>query len=198
MGTLGRAFSTVGFCIRETVSRHRTLMNVFDKAPIVDKLYGFGLRLSFVRNAVMSLSIVTLWDVNTIIVGSGTNIQDNSLVHMAISNLSGKVPPTIIGDNICNRCTVEDDALSGWVQHFLTVWALKSMAWLLCDKTLEFLLERYGEETHQSSSGSSVIRKLIFFPPKSAEKYSNLEKVHAAENAKPQNAIEFEKGLRKR
>lgn len=32
--------------------------------------------------------------------GSGTNIQDNSLVHVAKSNLSGKVLPTIIGDNV--------------------------------------------------------------------------------------------------
>jgi len=39
-------------------------------------------------------------DVNTVSVGSGTNIQDNSLVHVAKSNLSGKVHPTIIGDNV--------------------------------------------------------------------------------------------------
>lgn len=39
-------------------------------------------------------------DVNSISVGSGTNIQDNSLIHVAKSNLSGKVLPTIIGDNV--------------------------------------------------------------------------------------------------
>ncbi|RWV82024.1 hypothetical protein GW17_00056508 [Ensete ventricosum] len=38
--------------------------------------------------------------VNSIRVGTGTNIQDNSLVHVAKSNLSGKVLPTIIGDNV--------------------------------------------------------------------------------------------------
>ena len=37
---------------------------------------------------------------NNIRVGSGTNIQDNSLVHVAKSNLAGKVLPTIIGDNV--------------------------------------------------------------------------------------------------
>ncbi|RYQ80072.1 hypothetical protein Ahy_Scaffold1g106726 isoform B [Arachis hypogaea] len=57
MGTLGRAFYTVGFWIRETgqaldrlgsrlqgnyffqeqLSRHRPLMNVFDKAPVVHR-----------------------------------------------------------------------------------------------------------------------------------------------------------------
>lgn len=39
-------------------------------------------------------------DVNSISIGSGTNIQDNSLVHVAKSNLSGKVLPTVIGDNV--------------------------------------------------------------------------------------------------
>lgn len=39
-------------------------------------------------------------DVNNISVGSGTNIQDNSLVHVAKTNLSGKVLPTTIGDNV--------------------------------------------------------------------------------------------------
>ena len=39
-------------------------------------------------------------DVNSISTGSGTNIQDNSFVHVAESNLSGKVLPTMIGDNV--------------------------------------------------------------------------------------------------
>ena len=39
-------------------------------------------------------------DANNIQIGSGTNIQDNSLVHVAKSNLSGKVFPTIIGENV--------------------------------------------------------------------------------------------------
>ncbi|GAB2267677.1 hypothetical protein Dimus_002660 [Dionaea muscipula] len=38
-------------------------------------------------------------DVNSISIGLGANIQDNSLVHVAKSNLSFKVLPTIIGDN---------------------------------------------------------------------------------------------------
>nr|GEW27887.1 gamma carbonic anhydrase 1, mitochondrial-like [Tanacetum cinerariifolium]GEW31987.1 gamma carbonic anhydrase 1, mitochondrial-like [Tanacetum cinerariifolium] len=39
-------------------------------------------------------------DVNNISIGSGTNIQDHSLVHVAKSNLPGKVHPTVIGDNV--------------------------------------------------------------------------------------------------
>lgn len=48
----------------------------------------------------LSASFLDTGDVNSISVGSGTNIQDNSLVHVAKSNLSGKVLPTIIGNNV--------------------------------------------------------------------------------------------------
>lgn len=45
---------------------------------------------------------------------------------------------------------------------------------------------------------AKFLRKLkskeIDFIPVSAENYSNLAKAHAAENAKPLNATEFEKG----
>ncbi|KAH0921923.1 hypothetical protein HID58_021941 [Brassica napus] len=46
-------------------------------------------------------------DVNTVSVGSGTNIQDNSLVHVAKSYLIGNVPPTIIGDNVIVLCYMD-------------------------------------------------------------------------------------------
>ncbi|GJV75241.1 gamma carbonic anhydrase 1, mitochondrial-like protein [Tanacetum coccineum] len=59
-------------------------------------------------------------DVNNISIGSGTNIQNHSLVHVAKSNLPGKVHPTMIGDNvtvghsaILHGYTVEDEAFVG-------------------------------------------------------------------------------------
>ncbi|XP_034684344.1 gamma carbonic anhydrase 3, mitochondrial [Vitis riparia] len=39
-------------------------------------------------------------DVNSISIGSGTDIEGNALVHVARSSLSGKVLPTTIGDNV--------------------------------------------------------------------------------------------------
>lgn len=39
-------------------------------------------------------------DVNHIRVGSETNIQDNTLVHVAKTNVSGNVAPTIIGNKV--------------------------------------------------------------------------------------------------
>jgi hypothetical protein len=39
-------------------------------------------------------------DVNSIIVGAETNIQDHSLVHVGTTSLSGDGSPTVIGDKV--------------------------------------------------------------------------------------------------
>lgn len=91
---------------QEQLSRHRTLMNIFDKAPMVDKNAFVAPSASIigdvqvVRGSSVWYGCVLRGDVNGITVGSGTNIQDNSLVHVPKSNISGKVLPTIIGDNV--------------------------------------------------------------------------------------------------
>ncbi|KAF2591832.1 hypothetical protein F2Q70_00038325 [Brassica cretica] len=78
MGTLGRVIYTVGNWIR-----------------------GSGQALDRVGSILQgSHRLEEHRDVNNISVGSGTNIQDNSLVHVAKTNLSGKVLPTTIGDNV--------------------------------------------------------------------------------------------------
>lgn len=48
----------------------------------------------------IDLTTYSTGDANSISVGAGTNIQDNALVHVAKTNLSGKVLPTVIGDNV--------------------------------------------------------------------------------------------------
>ncbi|KAG2268747.1 hypothetical protein Bca52824_063302 [Brassica carinata] len=187
------------------ISRHRALVNVFDKAPILDKEAFVTVILE--EDHLFWYGFVQRGDVNTDSVGSGTNIQDNSLVHVAKSYLFGKVPPYHHHRGQCNHWLV---IVLCYMDVLLRMRLLSRMGATLdgvvvekhdmvaagaClfDKTLEFLPsgEKIWEETQQSSSGS--LRKLTFFP-KSAENYSNLAKAHAAENAKPLNAIEFEKG----
>ncbi|GJY40424.1 gamma carbonic anhydrase 1, mitochondrial [Tanacetum coccineum] len=74
----------------------------------------------FALDNLVFVSARVLRDVNNISIGSGTNIQDHSLVHVAKSNLPGKVHPTVIGDNmtvgysaILHGCTVEDEVFVG-------------------------------------------------------------------------------------
>lgn len=234
MGTLGRAFYSVGFwiretgqaldrlgcrlqgknCFREQLSRHRTLMNVFDKAPIVDKEAFVAPSASVIGNVQIGRGS-SIWygcvlrgDVNTVSVGSGTNIQDNSLVHVAKSNLSGKVPATIIGDNVTighsavlHGCTVEDEAFIGMGATLLDGVVVEKHA-LVAAGALVRQNTRIPSGEIWGGNPAKFLRKLkskeIDFIPVSAENYSNLAKAHAAENAKPLNAIEFEKVLRKR
>ncbi|XP_051139880.1 gamma carbonic anhydrase 2, mitochondrial-like isoform X3 [Andrographis paniculata] len=146
MGTLGRAIYSLGNWIRgtgqamdrlgvllqgsyycpEQISRHRTLMNLFDKAPVVDKDAFVAPSASVIgdvqvgRGSSIWYGSVLRGDVNSISVGSGTNIQDNSLVHVAKHNLGGRELPTIIGNNVTighsavlHGCTIEDEAFFG-------------------------------------------------------------------------------------
>ena len=189
-------------------------MNVFDKAPIVDKEAFVAPSASVIGNVQIGRGS-SIWygcvlrgDVNTVSVGSGTNIQDNSLVHVAKSNLSGKVPPTIIGDNVTighsavlHGCTVEDEAFIGMGATLLDGVVVEKHA-LVAAGALVRQNTRIPSGEIWGGNPAKFLRKLkskeIDFIPVSAENYSNLAKAHAAENAKPLNAIEFEKVLRKR
>jgi UDP-3-O-[3-hydroxymyristoyl] glucosamine N-acyltransferase len=90
-----------------SVSTHRTIMSIYmKKDPRISKDL-------FVSPSAAVISDVeirhgsSIWygsilrgDVNSIRIGSGSNIQDNSLIHVAKTNISGNVLPTIIGSNV--------------------------------------------------------------------------------------------------
>ncbi|KAM5576110.1 gamma carbonic anhydrase 1, mitochondrial-like [Rosa sericea] len=234
MGTLGRAIYSVGFWIRETgqaidrlgsrlqgnyyfkeqLSRHRTLMNVFDKAPGVDKEAFVAPSASIIgdvqvgRGSSIWYGCVLRGDANSISIGSGTNIQDNSLVHVAKSNLAGKVLPTIIGDNVTvghsavlHGCTVEDEAFVGMAATLLDgVYverhAMVAAGALVRQNTRIPCGEVWG------GNPAKFLRKLtedeMAFISQSALNYSNLAQVHAAENAKELDEVEFKKVLQKK
>ncbi|VAI70213.1 unnamed protein product [Triticum turgidum subsp. durum] len=184
-------------------SRHRTLMNIFDKAPHVHKEAFVAPSASLIGDVQVGQGS-SIWygcvlrgDANNVQVGSGTNIQDNSVVHVAKSNLTGKVFPTIIGDNVTvghsavlQGCTVEDEAFVG-------------MGATLLDGVI---VEKHGMVAAGAlvwgGNPAKFLRKLtdeeIAFIAESAANYSNLAKAHAVENAKPLEKIDFEKVLRKK
>ncbi|CAI0392327.1 unnamed protein product [Linum tenue] len=234
MGTLGKAVYTIGFWIRETgqaldrlgcslqgnhsfrehLSRHRTIMNVFDKAPAVDKDVFIAPGASVIgdvqvgRGSSIWYGCVLRGDVNSIHIGTGTNIQDNSLVHVAKTNLSGKVLPTIIGDNVTvghsavlHGCTVEDEAFVGMGAtlldgSYVEKHAMVAAGALVRQNTRIPCGEVWG------GNPAKFLRKLteeeMAFISQSALNYTNLAKVHAAENGKGFDEIEFEKMLRKK
>ncbi|MBA0653493.1 hypothetical protein Goklo_020664 [Gossypium klotzschianum] len=197
-----------------SVSRHRTLMNVFDKAPIVDRDAFVAPSASVIgdvqvgRSSSIWYGCVLRGDVNSISIGSGTNIQDNSLVHVAKSNLSGKVLPTIIGSNVTvghsavlHGCTVEDEAFVGMGATLLDgvyveKHAMVAAGALVRQNTRIPCGEVWG------GNPAKFLRKLteeeMTFISQSALNYTNLAQVHAAENAKSFDEIELETMLRKK
>ncbi|XP_019154728.1 PREDICTED: gamma carbonic anhydrase 1, mitochondrial-like [Ipomoea nil] len=234
MGSLGRAFYTVGFWIRETgqaldrlgcrlqgnyyfheqLSRHRVLMNLFDKVPSVHREAFVAPSASIIgdvqvgRHSSIWYGCVLRGDVNSVSIGTGTNIQDNSLVHVAKSNLTGKVLPTIIGNNVTvghsavlHGCTVEDEAFVGMGATLLDGVVVEKNA-MIAAGALVRQNTRIPCGEVWGGNPAKFLRKLteeeIAFISQSALNYSNLKQGHAAENAKSLDENEFEKVLRKK
>ncbi|PIN06212.1 Dynactin, subunit p25 [Handroanthus impetiginosus] len=234
MGSLGRAVYILGNWIRgtgqamdrlgcrlqgsyyipEEISRHRTLMNIFDKSPVVDKNAFIAPSASVIGDVQVGQGS-SIWygsvlrgDVNSISVGSGTNIQDNSLVHVAKSNVSGRVLPTVIGNNVTighsaviHACTIEDEAFVGMGATLLDGAVVEKHA-MVAAGSLVRQNTRVPSGEVWAGNPAKFLRKLtdeeIAFISQSATNYVNLAKVHAAENAKSFDEIEFEKMLRKK
>ncbi|KAD2805889.1 hypothetical protein E3N88_39266 [Mikania micrantha] len=234
MGTLGRAAYTVGFWIRETgqamdrlgsrlqgnnlfkqqLSRHRTLMNVFDKAPVVAK-DAFVAPSASITGDIHVGSGSSIWygcvlrgDVNSISIGSGTNIQDHSLVHVAKSNLPGKVHPAVIGDNvtvghsaILHGCVVEDEAFVGMKATLLDGVVVEKHA-MVAAGALVRQDTRIPSGEVWAGNPAKFLRKLtdkeIAFIAESAANYKSLAQVHATQNAKPLDDTDFLKVIQKK
>ncbi|RWR93625.1 gamma carbonic anhydrase 1, mitochondrial-like protein [Cinnamomum micranthum f. kanehirae] len=227
MGTLGKAIYTVGFWIRETgqaldrlgcrlqgnyyfqeqLSRHRTLMNIFDKAPVVDKDAFVAPSASIIgdvqvgRGSSIWYGCVLRGDVNNISVGSGTNIQDNSLVHVAKSNLSGKILNWTGHSAVLHGCTVEDEAFVGMGATLLDGVIVEKHAMVAAGALVRQNAKIPTGEVW-GGNPAKFLRKLTeeerAFISQSATNYTNLAQIHAAENAKSFDEIEFEKVLRKK
>ncbi|KAG2328657.1 hypothetical protein Bca52824_011385 [Brassica carinata] len=234
MGTLGRAIYTVGNWIRgsgqaldrfgsllqgsyrleEHLSRHQTLMNVFDKSPLVDKDVFVAPSASVIgdvqigKGSSIWYGCVLRGDVNNISVGSGTNIQDNSLVHVAQTNLGGKVLPTTIGDKVTvghsaviHGCTVEDEAFVGMGATLLDGVVVEKNAMVAAGSLVKENTRIPSGEVW-GGNPAKFMRKLtdkeIAYISKSAENYINLAHIHSAENSKSFDEIEVERALRKK
>ncbi|CAI5469540.1 unnamed protein product [Closterium sp. Yama58-4] len=232
MSGIGRALYNVGFWVRETgqaldrlgcrlqgkyafheeLSRHRTIMNLFDKLPEVPAnafvapsaaVIGdvqIGQRSSVWYNAILR------GDVNSIRVGADTNIQDGCIVHVAKTNLAGKILPTIIGSRvtvghnaILHACTVEDEAFVGIGATLLDGVVVESGA-MVAAGALVVQNTRIPSGQIWAGSPAKFFRTLTAaeraFIAKSAESYASLAEVHAKENAKSFEEVEADKKQR--
>ncbi|CAN1835611.1 Gamma carbonic anhydrase 1, mitochondrial, partial [Linum perenne] len=188
--------------------------HLFDKVPAVDKDAFVAPNASIIgdvqigRSSSIWYGCVLRGDMNNISIGSGTNIQDNALVHVAKTNRAGKVLPTIIGDNVTvghsavlHGCTVEDESFVGMGATLLDGVVVEKHA-MVAAGALVRQNKRIPAGQVWGGNPAKFLRKLtdeeIAFFAESAANYSNLAQVHAAENAKPFDEVEFEKVLRKK
>eukprot|EP00245_Coleochaete_scutata_P006041 TRINITY_DN20151_c0_g1_i1.p1 TRINITY_DN20151_c0_g1~~TRINITY_DN20151_c0_g1_i1.p1 ORF type:complete len:257 (+),score=46.86 TRINITY_DN20151_c0_g1_i1:213-983(+) len=232
MEPLGRALYSIGFWIRETgqaldrlgctlqgkygfkeqLSRHRTLMNLYNKAPEVPK-DAFVAPNAAVIGDVKIGEKSSVWygcvlrgDVNSIKVGSHTNIQDGTIVHVAKTNISGNILPTIIGNRVTvghnavlHACTVEDESFVGMGSTLLDGVVVEKGA-IVAAGSLVTQNTRIPSGQIWAGNPAKFLREVKpeengFFE-KSAASYAELAAAHAKECAKTFEEIEAEKALR--
>ncbi|GER35557.1 gamma carbonic anhydrase 2 [Striga asiatica] len=192
MGSLGRAVYTLGNWIRATgqamdrvgfklqgsyyipeqISRHRTLMAIFEKSPVVDK------------DAFIAPSASVIGDVQ---VGRGSSIWYGSVLRGHGAVIHG--------------CTIEDEAFVGMGAILLDGVVVEKHA-MVAAGSLVRQNTRVPAGEVWAGNPAKFLRKLtdeeIEFISQSATNYINLAKVHAAENSKSFDEIELEKLLRKK
>uniref|UniRef100_A0A0C9RRV5 TSA: Wollemia nobilis Ref_Wollemi_Transcript_16728_1325 transcribed RNA sequence n=1 Tax=Wollemia nobilis TaxID=56998 RepID=A0A0C9RRV5_9CONI len=234
MASLGKAIYTVGLWVRETgqaldrlgsrlqgkygfqeqLSRHRPLMNLVDKAPNVAKDVFVAPSATLVGDVKVGQGS-SIWygcilrgDVKGITVGSGTNIQDNTLVHVAKTNISRSVLPTVIGSNVTighsavlHGCTIEDEAFIGMGATLLDGVVVENNA-MVAAGALVRQNTRIPSGEVWGGNPAKFLRKLtedeVAFFPQSATNYANLAEGHLSENAKSLDLTEAERVMHKK
>ncbi|KAH7283397.1 hypothetical protein KP509_34G005500 [Ceratopteris richardii] len=202
------------YAYQESLSKHRTLMELFEKTPDIAK-NAFIAPSAAVIGDVKVGPASSIWygcvvrgDVNSITIGSGTNIQDNTLVHVAKTNISGNVMPTTIGSRVTighnavlHGCTIEDDAFVGMGATLLDGVHVEKHA-MVGAGSLVKQNTRIPSGEVWAGNPAKLLRKLTeeekAFFIKSAEDYMKLAETHAEENSKTFHEIEADKVRRKK
>ncbi|GAB4818672.1 hypothetical protein N2152v2_005718 [Parachlorella kessleri] len=128
---------TGNYAYREDISRHRTLLNLFDKVPSLGNNVFVAPSAAVIGNvklgdkASVFYGSVLRADAGSITVGAHTNIQDHCMIRTGSANLGEHDADTIIGDRVTvghratlHGVTLEDEVLVGMastLQHGVKV-----------------------------------------------------------------------------
>lgn len=198
---------------KEELSRHRRLMNLYDKKP------SLGLD-TFVAPSASVIGAVTLgkrssvWysavlrgDVNAIIIGENSNIQDRTVVHTSSVSEGRHTAPTKIGNNvtvahgcILHSVNVHDDAFIGMGSHLMDNVVVESKAVVGASSVVaEGTVVKSGQLW--AGNPAKYVRALtseeIELISARAERYHELAMEHAEEVDKPWKVLDDEKEQRK-
>ena len=197
---------------RETISKHRTILGIYEKVPVLPRA-GFIAPSASVMGDVTIGEKSSIWygsvlrgDVNSITIGEMTNIQDNTVIHVAKTNVGGKAAPTIIGSRvtvghnaILHACTIKDDAFIGMgatVMDGATVesGAMVAAGALVTSGTVVPTGQLWAGAPAKFMRDMTAEEKA--FTTTSAETYAEVGAVHAAEAGKSFEEIEHDKAAR--
>jgi len=201
------------YSFKEMLNRHRTVMNFEGNAPSVCKTAFVAPSASVIGNVSIG-SGSSIWygttlrgDVNSISIGSMTNIQDNSIVHVARDNVKGVELPVIIGDRVTighgatlHGCTVMSDAFIGMGATLMDGAKVESGA-MVAAGALVTSDTTVPAGQIWAGNPAKFLRNLTegeaSFFAKSAENYTALAETHLAENSKSWEQVAEEKEMRK-
>lgn len=202
-----------GGIAREGLSRHQTLQAFAGKRP---KLLGDDV---FVAPSASVLGDVTIgpnssvWygavvrgDVNSVRIGSKTNVQDNVTVHVAKHSISGQPAATVIGDSctighgaVLHACTLEDGCLVGMGATLLDGVKVGKGSVVAAGAVVRPGTAVPAGEVW-AGAPARFLRKAApeeaAFIEESAANYAELAAMHADENGKTFEEIEMDKARR--
>lgn len=114
------------FFLRRAVSRHRQIVNLYDKRPKIAHDVWVAPNATIVgdveicNDASVFYNVVIRGDLNQVRIGNRTNVQDRTVIHTASASAPGLAPGTSIGNDVtighgCTlySCTIENNALIG-------------------------------------------------------------------------------------
>lgn len=201
------------YAFKETLNRHRTVMNYEGHVPSVSVTAFVAPSASVIGNVKIGANS-SIWygttlrgDVNSITVGSDTNIQDNSIVHVAKDNMKGVEMPVTIGDRVTighgatlHGCTVMNDSFIGMGAVLMDGSTVESGA-MVAAGALVTAGSIVPSGQIWAGNPAKMLRKLTegeaSFFAKSAENYAALGRAHLAENSKSWEQVAEEKDMRK-
>ena len=197
---------------REAISKHRTVLGIYDKVPSLPRS-GFIAPSASVMGNVSIGEKSSVWygavlrgDVKGITIGQMTNIQDNTVIHVAKTNVGGKAAPTVIGDRvtvghnaILHACTIHDDAFVG-MSATVTDGAVVEKGAMVAAGALVTPVTVVPTGQLFAGAPAKFMREMTAeekaFTTTSAETYAEVGAVHAAEAGKSFEEIEHDKAAR--
>lgn len=185
---------------KEVLSRHRPAMPVSGKQPKLPSS-GFIAPSASVIGDVSLGEHTSVWygailrgDVNSIRVGSNTNLQDGVVVHVARESASGSPRPTVVGSNatvghsaVLHACTLDDGAFVGMGATVLDGAHVHEGAIVAAGAVVTPNTEIPSGQIWAGNPAKflrNVSEQEAEFIPKSADSYSTLAHKHAEETSK--------------